>query len=67
MPNLETRIKNLEHRKKSKQKRGPKQPENSVFILPDEQKRYQAFIRYAKKHPEREWIAILLPAKQQFM
>jgi len=66
MANLETRVKKLEQLLKQKRKRGSKAPNNNVFILPDDEKRYQKFVRHAKKHPhEREWIAIILPAKKE--
>lgn len=66
MAKLEQRIKKVEQLLKQKRQRCSKPPENNVFILPDDQKRYQAFVRYAKKHyRERDWVAIILPAKQQ--
>lgn len=65
MANLETRVKKVEQLLKQKRKRGSTVPKNNVFILPDDEKRYQAFVRYAKKHAhEREWVAIILPAKK---
>ncbi len=66
MANLETRLKKAEQLLKQKRKRGATAPKNNVFILPDDEKRHQAFLRYAKKHPhEREWVAIILPAKKE--
>jgi hypothetical protein len=66
MANLETRLNKVEHLLKKKRKRISTAPKNNVFILPDDEKRYQAFVRYAKKHPhEREWLAIILPAKKE--
>jgi hypothetical protein len=66
MANLETRVKQVEQLLKGKRQRGSRPPQHNVFILPDDDQRYQAFVRYAKKHPnEREWVAIILPAKKQ--
>jgi hypothetical protein len=66
MANLETRVKQVEQLLKGKRQRGSRPPQHNVFILPNDNKRYQAFVRYAKKHPhEREWVAIILPAKKQ--
>jgi len=66
MASLECRIAKIEQLLKQKRKRGPQPPKNDVFILPGDEKRYQAFSRYAKSHPhEREWVAIILPAKKE--
>ncbi len=66
MANLERRVAKVEQLLKGKRQRGSKPPQHNVFILPDDDQRYQAFGRYAKKHPhEREWVAIILPAKKQ--
>ncbi len=66
MANLELRIKKIEQLLKQQRKRNSKSPDKNVFILPDDEKRFQAFLRYAKKHPrEREWVAIILPAKKK--
>lgn len=64
MAKIETRLNKAEQLIKQRRKRGSSPPKNNVFILPGDEKRYQAFLRYAKKHPnEREWGAIMLPAK----
>lgn len=66
MANLERRIAKVEQLLKQKRKRSYTAPKSNVFILPDDEKRYQAFVRYAKKHPHgREWVAIILPAKKE--
>jgi hypothetical protein len=66
LSSLNRRITELEHFYKQKGKRSSIATKNNVFILPDDEKRYQAFLRYAKKHPnEREWVAIILPAKNE--
>lgn len=68
MANLETRLNKVEQllKHKHKRKRSSTAPKSNVFILPDDEKRYQAFLRYAKKHPnEREWVAVVLPAKRE--
>jgi hypothetical protein len=65
MANLEHRVAKAEQLIKKRRKRGST-PKNDVFILPGDEKRYQAFLQYAKKHPnQQEWVAIILPAKKQ--
>ena len=66
MANLETRLDKAEQLIKQRRKRSSKAPKHNVFILPGDEKNYQAFLRYAKNHPhEREWVAIILPAKKK--
>lgn len=66
MANLERRVAKAEQLIKQKRRPRSQAPKNNVFILPDDQKLYQAFERYAKKHSrQREWVAIILPAKQE--
>jgi len=66
MANLERRVAKVEQQLIQKRKRSSTAPKSNVFILPDDEQRYQAFVRYAKKHARvREWVAIILPAKQE--
>ena len=66
MAKIETRLNKAEQLIKQRRKRGSTTPNNNVFVLPDDEKRFQAFVRYAKRHPkEREWVAVLLPAKKE--
>ena len=66
MAKIETRLNKAEQLIKQRRKRASTTPNNNVFVLPDDEKRYQAFLRYAKRHPkEREWVAVLLPAKKE--
>jgi len=66
MANVERRVAKAEQMLKQRRKRCSTAPKDNVFILPDDEKRYRAFVRYAKKHARaREWVAIILPAKQE--
>ena len=66
MARIETRLSEAEQLIKQKRKPSSTSPKNNVFILPGDEKRHQAFLRYVKKHPhEREWVAIILPAKKE--
>ena len=65
MASFNRRITELEDFSKQRRKRAAPAPKNNIFILPDDDKRFQKFLRYAKKHPEQELVAIILPAKQE--
>ena len=66
MTNLERRISKAEQLLKQKRKPSSKPPKNDVFIIPEDEKRFQACRRNAEKHPhERKWVAVHLPAKKE--
>ena len=66
MASLASRLNKAEQLIRQKRKPSSRPPKNDIFILPDDEKRFQACVRNAKKHrQELEWVAIILPAKKE--
>lgn len=63
MASLESRVKKLEQFFQEKRKRRKQMNIDNVFILPDDEERYQEYQQYIKAHPEeRHRPVFILPA-----
>jgi hypothetical protein len=63
MANIECRIKKLEQLLQKKRICSGKGISFPVFILPNDEERYQEYLRYIEAHPKEHHVpAVLLPA-----
>lgn len=63
MASIESRVKKLEQLLQEKRQRRKELNMNYVFIMPNDEKRYQEYQRYVEAHPEEQHCpVVILPA-----